>query len=100
MQPGPRLSPSDLRTDSRWSQAAVVAVVGSRFAPFYVGTLGICLVFLLTYHFAGAALTATSIGITAKVLAEIRTLSSAKVEIIIGAAVLDDVLRVSSYLAR
>ncbi|HBY79983.1 MAG TPA: sodium:proton antiporter, partial [Cyanobacteria bacterium UBA11148] len=42
--------------------------------------------------FAGAALTATSIGITAKVLAEIGQLSSTEGQIIIGAAVLDDVL--------
>ncbi|MGL6339982.1 MAG: cation:proton antiporter, partial [Waterburya sp.] len=42
--------------------------------------------------FAGAALTATSIGITAKVLAEIGQLSSEEGQIIIGAAVLDDVL--------
>jgi Kef-type K+ transport system membrane component KefB len=37
-------------------------------------------------------LTATSIGITAKVLAELQTLSSREGQIIIGAAVLDDVL--------
>ena len=42
--------------------------------------------------FAGAALTATSIGITAKVLAEIGRLSSTEGQIIIGAAVIDDVL--------
>jgi Kef-type K+ transport system membrane component KefB len=42
--------------------------------------------------FAGAALTATSIGITAKVLAEIQRLSTTEGQIIIGAAVLDDVL--------
>jgi Kef-type K+ transport system membrane component KefB len=42
--------------------------------------------------FAGAALTATSIGITAKVLAEIQRLSSREGQIIVGAAVLDDVL--------
>jgi Kef-type K+ transport system membrane component KefB len=42
--------------------------------------------------FAGAALTATSIGITAKVLAELQKLSSTEGQIIIGAAVLDDVL--------
>ena len=42
--------------------------------------------------FAGAALTATSIGITAKVLAELQQLSSREGQIIIGAAVLDDVL--------
>ena len=42
--------------------------------------------------FAGAALTATSIGITAKVLAELGQLTSEEGQIIIGAAVLDDIL--------
>jgi Kef-type K+ transport system membrane component KefB len=42
--------------------------------------------------FAGAALTATSIGITAKVLAEMQRLSTPEGQIIIGAAVMDDVL--------
>jgi Kef-type K+ transport system membrane component KefB len=42
--------------------------------------------------FAGAALTATSIGITAKVLAELDRLSSKEGQIIIGAAVMDDIL--------
>ena len=42
--------------------------------------------------FAGAALTATSIGITSKVLAEIGQLKSKEGQIIVGAAVIDDVL--------
>lgn len=42
--------------------------------------------------FAGAALTATSIGITSKVLSEIGQLKSAEGQIIVGAAVIDDVL--------
>ncbi len=40
----------------------------------------------------GAALTATSIGITSKVLAEIGQLKSTEGQIIVGAAVIDDVL--------
>jgi Kef-type K+ transport system membrane component KefB len=47
---------------------------------------------LIPAVFAGAALTATSIGITAKVLAELQRLNSREGQIIIGAAVLDDVL--------
>ena len=44
--------------------------------------------------FAGAALTATSIGITAKVLQDIGRLSSKEGQIILGAAILDDILGV------
>jgi Kef-type K+ transport system membrane component KefB len=75
-------------------QAAIVAVVGV-VAPFAAGTVGLVYFFhtpIVPAVFAGAALTATSIGITAKVLAEIGQISSKEGQIIIGAAVLDDVL--------
>jgi Kef-type K+ transport system membrane component KefB len=75
-------------------QAAVVAVVGV-VVPFVTGTVGLIYLFglpTIPAVFAGAALTATSIGITAKVLAEIDRLSSREGQIIIGAAVLDDIL--------
>ncbi|MCC0179407.1 cation:proton antiporter [Waterburya agarophytonicola K14] len=74
--------------------AAVVAVVGV-VAPFVAGTLGLIYIFgtpVVPAIFAGAALTATSIGITAKVLAELGELGSEEGQIIIGAAVLDDIL--------
>lgn len=75
-------------------QAAVVALVGV-VVPFATGTAGLVYLFgvpTVPAIFAGAALTATSIGITAKVLAELGQLSSKEGQIIIGAAVLDDVL--------
>ena len=75
-------------------QAAVVAIIGVVF-PFAAGTAGLIGLFgvdTIPAIFAGAALTATSIGITAKVLAELQKLSSKEGQIIIGAAVLDDVL--------
>jgi Kef-type K+ transport system membrane component KefB len=75
-------------------QAAVVAVVGVA-VPFVTGTAGLMALFgvpAVPAIFAGAALTATSIGITAKVLAEIQQLGSKEGQIIIGAAVLDDIL--------
>lgn len=75
-------------------QAALVAIVGVG-VPFAAGTTGLILLFgvpAIPAIFAGAALTATSIGITAKVLAELQRLSSREGQIIIGAAVLDDVL--------
>ncbi len=75
-------------------QAAIVAIIGV-VLPFALGTTGLIAIFniaTIPAVFAGAALTATSIGITAKVLAEIQKLGSKEGQIIIGAAVLDDVL--------
>ena len=75
-------------------QAAIVAVVGV-VVPFSLGTAGLIAFFSIATIpavFAGAALTATSIGITAKVLAEMQKLGSKEGQVIIGAAVLDDVL--------
>ena len=46
----------------------------------------------LTAIFVGAALTATSIGITARVLSELKVLATREGQIILGAAILDDVL--------
>ena len=46
----------------------------------------------LTAIFVGAALTATSIGITARVLSELGVLKTREGQIILGAAVIDDVL--------
>ncbi|MFQ4144226.1 cation:proton antiporter [Chlorogloeopsis sp. ULAP02] len=74
--------------------SAIVALVGVA-APFFGGTLGLVYLFgipTVPAIFAGAALTATSIGITAKVLAELQYLNRKEGQIIIGAAVLDDVL--------
>ncbi|MGQ9838847.1 MAG: cation:proton antiporter [Cyanobacteriota bacterium] len=75
-------------------QAAAVAVIGVA-VPFLAGTLGLLYFFqvpVIPAVFAGAALTATSIGITARVLAELQKLTSPEGKVIIGAAVLDDVL--------
>lgn len=75
-------------------QATVVAVVGVA-APFAAGTFGLMTLFgidAVPAIFAGAALTATSIGITSKVLSELGRLNSKEGQIIIGAAVIDDVL--------
>ncbi len=75
-------------------QAAAVAIIGVTL-PFALGTLGLLYFFhipTIAAIFAGAALTATSIGITARVLAEMQKINSAEGQIIIGAAVLDDIL--------
>jgi len=75
-------------------QATLVAVVGVA-VPFATGTVGLMTLFgvpAVPAIFAGAALTATSIGITSKVLAELGRLNSKEGQIILGAAVIDDVL--------
>ena len=75
-------------------QATVVACVGVA-VPFAAGTAGLMAIFhvaAIPAIFAGAALTATSIGITSKVLAELGQLKSKEGQIIVGAAVIDDVL--------
>jgi Kef-type K+ transport system membrane component KefB len=76
------------------TQSAMVAVMGV-VLPFTLGTFGLIYLFgtpLVPAIFAGAALTATSIGITAKVLQELNQLQSKEGQIIIGAAVIDDLL--------
>ncbi|MEM8808785.1 MAG: cation:proton antiporter [Cyanobacteria bacterium P01_G01_bin.38] len=76
------------------SQAATVATTGV-LLPFALGTITLIAVFhlpIVPAIFAGAALTATSIGITAKVLQEMGQLQSQEGQIILGAAILDDIL--------
>jgi Kef-type K+ transport system membrane component KefB len=75
-------------------QATTVAVTGV-VLPFALGTAGLMLLFhvpLVPAVFAGAAMTATSIGITASVFGELRWLKRKEGQIVIGAAVLDDIL--------
>jgi Kef-type K+ transport system membrane component KefB len=75
-------------------QATIVACVGVA-VPFAAGTAGLMYFFhvaAIPAIFAGAALTATSIGITSKVLSEIGQLKSKEGQIIVGAAVIDDIL--------
>jgi len=76
------------------TQAVLVACVGVA-VPFAAGTAGLMMLFhvpAIPAIFAGAALTATSIGITSKVLSELGQLKSKEGQIIVGAAVIDDVL--------
>lgn len=74
-----------------WS--LLVAVVGV-ICPFFFGYL-VCLYFGLdSVHsiFVGAILTATSVGITARVFADLKKLNTKEAQIILGAAVIDDVI--------
>lgn len=74
------------------SSAAIVALTGL-IAPFILG-YGVSIWFgmeSLTAIFIGATLTATSIGITSRVLADLNKSNTRESTIILGAAVLDDV---------
>jgi len=73
--------------------AVQVGVIGVA-APFALG-LGVASAFGEAGKialFIGAALTATSVGITARVLGDLRALSTKEARIVLGAAVADDVL--------
>jgi Kef-type K+ transport system membrane component KefB len=77
-----------------WS-SLLVAVAGV-VAPFFLGW-GVSAYFLpeeptLVHIFIGATLCATSVGITARVLKDLGALQSREARIILGAAVIDDVL--------
>ena len=76
--------------------AFIVAVIGA-VAPFVLGTyvIGPWLMPGLesaAYLFLGAALTATSVGITARVFKDLKKLHIPEAQIVLGAAVIDDVL--------
>ena len=73
----------------------LVAVIGV-VLPFFLGW-GVAHLFLpdanvLTHAFIGATLTATSVGITARVLKDMGQLQRPESRIILGAAILDDVM--------
>ena len=76
-------------------RALVVALLGVA-VPWVLGTLvGVTLLpeqTVFTHVFLGAILTATSVGITARVLRDLGRAQSDEARIILGAAVIDDVL--------
>ncbi|HLA09302.1 MAG TPA: cation:proton antiporter [Pyrinomonadaceae bacterium] len=77
-----------------WSSLLVAAL--GVIAPFFLGW-GVSAYFLpdesrLVHIFIGATLCATSVGITARVFKDIGKLSTREARIILGAAVIDDVL--------
>ncbi|GHT36628.1 sodium:proton antiporter [Endomicrobiia bacterium] len=73
--------------------AATVAVVGV-VAPYFLGYfVFLCFGFTSTQAiFAGAILTATSVGITARVFKDLNRLETKEAKIVLGAAVIDDVI--------
>ena len=74
-------------------QSIAVAIAGMVF-PFLLGWALMLLMgsSSVSAIFIGATLTATSIGITARVLADMGKIKSSEAKIIIGAAVVDDIL--------
>lgn len=74
---------------------ALVGIVGSFAfgfgASYLLDVLGLWDGSLLFHVFVGATLTATSVGITARVLSDMGRLATAEARIILGAAVLDDI---------
>ena len=77
------------------ASSMVVAVIGV-VAPMVLGYFCSAYFFpehnVLTHWFVGATLSATSVGITARVLTDLKRTSSTEGRIILGAAVIDDVL--------
>ena len=76
--------------------SAVLAAILGVVVPFFLGW-GIAAVFVpeantLVHVFVGATLTATSVGITARVLKDLGKIRTREAQIILGAAVIDDVL--------
>ena len=91
LQVGMEMDLGELRKVGRAS--LLVAVIGV-VVPFAAGA-GVAAVFVdsgTTAVFLGAALTATSVGITARVLGDLRALATTEARIVLGAAVADDVL--------
>ncbi len=81
--------------ESGWS--AVVVAVGGFFLPFVLGAWVSYRFFdisLITSLFIGGTITATSIGITVRVLKDLKKNRSLEGEIVLGAAVLDDIFGV------
>lgn len=82
---------NQLRRQGLW--ALIVAVIGVSL-PLIIGYI-IIIFWLkdwLLAFFVGATMTATSVGITVRVLAELRKLDTIEGRVILGAAVIDDII--------
>lgn len=78
-------------------RSALLLALGGFFLPFLLG-LGLCYYTfelpLIVSLFVGGTLTATSIGVTVRILEDVGRQASREGEIVIGAAVVDDVMGV------
>lgn len=84
----------DLAELSKVGKASVLVAIAGVIVPF-AGGLGVGVLFgqsMETAVFIGAALTATSVGITARVFGDLHALATTEARIVLGAAVADDVL--------
>ena len=88
---------TDVRRLVNSGQKSLVVAIGGFFVPFALGfSLGYWIFdfSLLVSLFIGGTLTATSIGITVRVLSDLKRQQEKEGQIVLGAAVLDDVLGV------
>ena len=88
---------TDLRSFARLGASALTVAVVGVVTPFALGFLAVRIFSIgggstELALFMGAAMTATSVGITARVFADLRRLHTDEAKTIIGAAVIDDVL--------
>jgi len=88
---------TDIKRLANAGQKSVIVALGGFFVPFLLGFALSYYVFelsLLISLFIGGTLTATSIGITVRVLSDLKRQQEKEGQIVLGAAVLDDVLGV------
>jgi Kef-type K+ transport system membrane component KefB len=88
---------TDVRRLIRAGKRSLLVAIGGLVAPFGLGYLAASGLFglpLLEALFIGGTLTATSIGITVRVLADLNRHNATEGQIVIGAAVLDDIMGV------
>jgi len=85
---------TDVRSLTRVGKEAITVALVGVILPFGMGFASARLLGLSTIPsiVAGAALTATSIGISARTLSDLGQLDSAEGQIVLGAAVLDDIV--------
>ncbi len=88
---------TDLKRLKESGLSAVLVALGGFILPLFLGTFVSYFLFelsLITSLFIGGTITATSIGITIRVLKDLKKNRSSEGEIVLGAAVLDDIFGV------
>jgi Kef-type K+ transport system membrane component KefB len=88
---------TDIKRLARSGKKSLIVAFGGFIFPFVFGFSISSFVFglpLLVSMFIGGTLTATSIGITVRILVDLKRLESSENQVVLGAAVIDDVLGV------
>ncbi len=88
---------SNLKDFAKVGKNALLVAVAGVVAPFLLGTFVVGPLVLpqlcfINHMFIGATLTATSVGITARVFKDLKRLHSQESQVVLGAAVIDDIL--------